>query len=306
MNPDDTTVRLAAFDWLESREALYGQNLPREVLKAGFELEGQRIHLIQQQGIFKPKVLTSYPLSITTSPTNPYGDRMDNKDVILYHYQGEDPNRYDNAWLRNAMRDRIPLIYFFRIDPGIYAASWPVYIVDDSPALKFFKVQVTDRVLLKNYASTNAEAVWLADGNDDGRRAYTTITEKIRLHQQKFRYKVLRAYHEQCALCRLRHAELLDAAHIIPDGEEGGEPVVSNGLALCKLHHAAYDKFFLGITPDYKIEVRQDVLEEEDGPMLRHGLKGLHGGRLIVPRSAKAKPSPERLEIRYDRFLAAG
>jgi len=172
--------------------------------------------------------------------------------------------------------------------------------------MKMFEVQIPDRAILEDYAADGSEAAWLADGNNDGRRAYTTITEKIRLHQQKFRYKVLQAYQEQCALCRLRHAELLDAAHIIPDGEPDGEAVVSNGLALCKLHHAAYDRFFLGITPDYRIEVRQDVLDEEDGPMLRHGLKGLHGGKLIVPRSAKAKPDPERLEVVYGRFLAAG
>lgn len=251
-------------------------------------------------------MLPSYPLSITTSPTNPYGDRMDNEDIILYHYQGEDPVRYDNVWLRNAMEKKVPLIYFFGIEKGVYAATWPVFIVSDNQALKFFAVQVSDRAIISNYTATNTDSLWLADGNDDGRRAYTTITEKKRLHQQKFRYKVLRAYHEQCALCRLRHAELLDAAHIIPDGEEGGEPVVNNGLSLCKLHHAAYDKFFLGITPDYRIEVRQDVLDEEDGPMLRHGLKGLHGGRLIVPRSVKAKPSPERLDRIYEKFLTAG
>ena len=40
------------------------------------------------------------------------------------------------------------------------------------------------------------------------------------------------------ALCRLRHQELLDAAHITPDGDAEGEPVISNGVALCKLHHA--------------------------------------------------------------------
>jgi len=306
MNLDDTQVRLAAFDWLTKQESLFGRNIPRQLLKDGFEFEGQQIHLLQQQGIFKPKVLNSYPLSITTSPDNPYGDRMDDEDVILYHYQGEDPNRFDNVWLRNAMRDRILLIYFFGIDRGVYAASWPAYIVDEDPAMKFFRVQIPDRGILADYSADNAQAIWSADGNSEGRRAYATITEKIRLHQQKFRYKVLRAYHEQCALCQLRHADLLDAAHIIPDREEGGEPVVSNGLSLCKLHHAAYDKFFLGITPDYKIEIRQDVLEEEDGPMLRHGLKGLHGGRLIVPRSASAKPSPERLEVIYERFRAAG
>ncbi len=44
----------------------------------------------------------------------------------------------------------------------------------------------------------------------------------------------------------------------------------------------------------------------EDGPMLLHGLKGLHKTRLIVPRSARNRPGPARLEIRYERFLSRG
>jgi hypothetical protein len=52
---------------------------------------------------------------------------------------------------------------------------------------------------------------------------------------------VLAAYRHQCSLCRLKHEELLDAAHIIPDADPEGEPVVSNGLALCRLHHSAFD-----------------------------------------------------------------
>jgi Transglycosylase associated protein/HNH endonuclease len=40
---------------------------------------------------------------------------------------------------------------------------------------------------------------------------------------------------------------------------------VPNGLSLCKLHHAAFDRHFLGLRPDYVIEVRRDILKEHDG-----------------------------------------
>ncbi|MBN2352090.1 MAG: HNH endonuclease, partial [Spirochaetales bacterium] len=62
------------------------------------------------------------------------------------------------------------------------------------------------------------------------------------------------AYSRSCTVCRLKHPELLDAAHIIPDAEESGEPVIPNGLALCKIHHSAYDKNIIGITPDYELK----------------------------------------------------
>lgn len=37
-----------------------------------------------------------------------------------------------------------------------------------------------------------------------------------------------------------------------------------NGLALRTLHHAAFDRHVLGVRPDLKVEIRLDVLEEED------------------------------------------
>jgi hypothetical protein len=89
---------------------------------------------------------------------------------------------------------------------------------------------------------------------------------------------VLTAYQESCSICSLRHVQLLDAAPIIPDGEERGNAVVTNGLSLCKIHHAAFDTNILGIRPDYSIEIRDDILLEVDGPMLKHGLQAHHGG----------------------------
>jgi hypothetical protein len=53
----------------------------------------------------------------------------------------------------------------------------------------------------------------------------------------------------------------MEAAHILPDGHPLGEPVISNGLALYKLHHAAFDAYIIGVTPDVEVTVRLDVLE---------------------------------------------
>ncbi|MSR07359.1 MAG: hypothetical protein EXR93_09890 [Gemmatimonadetes bacterium] len=85
------------------------------------------------------------------------------------------------------------------------------------------------------------------------------------------------AYHVTCAMCRLKHNSLLDAAHIIPDREEHGLAEVPNGLCLCKIHHTAYDVNIVGVDADYRIHVREDVLEEHDGPMFRHGLQEMAG-----------------------------
>jgi putative restriction endonuclease len=137
-----------------------------------------------------------------------------------------------------------------------------------------------------------------------GLKAYTTRLVKHRLHQGRFRFAVLSAY-RKCAMCRLKHEPLLDAAHIIPDRDERGLPEVPNGLALCRIHHGAYDVGILGVAPDYRIHVRQDVLDEHDGPMLRHGLQELEGAGIVVPQSPALRPKPEYLAERFEAFRAA-
>lgn len=300
---DDNRVRLAAFQWLEHQVAVHGDVLRRPLLQDGFELDGQRVPLISQQGIFKPSVLAEIPLSITTTIGGPYNDQVSPDGLILYRYRGTDPNHHENVGLRKAMLQGVPLVYFYAVARGRYVAVWPVFIVGDNRDALMFSVAVDDRDHLDAFEKAEAEGFSVGEKKGEGRRQYVTTIVRARLHQRAFRERVLQAYRQQCALCRLRHAELLDAAHIIPDGEPGGEAVIENGIALCKLHHAAFDSYFIGIRPDYVIEVRKEILEEDDGPMLLHGLKGLHDLEIQLPRSIGKRPSQEKLEVRYERFL---
>lgn len=104
---------------------------------------------------------------------------------------------------------------------------------------------------------------------------------------------------------QLRHEELLDAAHIIPDSSPEGEPRITNGIALCKLHHAAFDSFIIGVSPDYSVHVRRDILEEADGPILKYGLQLLHGSQLTLPHYPDHWPNREALQWSFERFKAA-
>lgn len=303
---DDKRVRLAAFQWLSEQVAIHGDVLPRSLLAQGFDMDGLRVPLVSAQGIFKPKVLDEIPLTITTTVKSPYADRVGPDGLMLYSYRGTDPNHRENVGLRKAMVQGTPLIYLHALMPSKYMAVWPVFIVGDDPGGLTFSVAIDDDAYVSAYERAEADGLGIGEQKDDGRRRYVTSIVLKRLHQRGFRERVLDAYREQCALCRLWHSELLDAAHIIPDGEPRGEATVDNGIALCKLHHAAFDGFFLGIRPDYVIEVRSDILLEDDGPMLRHGLQGLHGASILLPRSKTSRPSADRLEVRYDRFLEAG
>jgi putative restriction endonuclease len=303
MHIDDSRVRLAAFKWLEEQTAIHGDVLPRSLLGAGFFLDGHQIHIVSRQGIFKPAVLGDMPLSLTTSIQGPYDDHFGSDGTLRYAYRGSDPQHHQNVWVRNAMKQQAPLIYCHAVVPGRYLVVWPVYVVGDDPDALMFRVSADEHLsALARDASVNR----VGYGDDtDYRRRYATREVRQRLHQQGFRERVLAAYRNQCALCRLRHPELLEAAHIIPDTEPDSQPIVPNGLSLCRLHHGAFDKYLIGIRPDHTVEVRRSVLEEHDGPMLRHGLQGVHNQRIWTPRSAELRPDQSFLERRYERFRKA-
>lgn len=297
----DAALRIAVFAFLSNEErARGGADFPRALLEAGIEFQGRRVPLLGPQGIWKPAV-AHLPISITTAPPRqgqapPYDDEF-SYDGLSYRYrrrQGAGEHR-DNVGLREAMLSKVPLVYFHGHRPGLYHAEWPLYVVGDDPRSRTFTLIAEER-LAKSGGQSAAEPL---------RRAYLARMMQQRLHQSRFRALVLDAYGSSCAVCRLRHRELLDAAHIAPDGHPRGEPVVTNGLSLCRLHHGAFDAQLIGITPNYVVEVRQDVLEETDGPMLRHGLQGVDRQPLIIPRRREDRPDRELLEERYDLFRKA-
>jgi putative restriction endonuclease len=297
----DVRIRMAAFEWLADAVRRHGDVLPRSLLEGGFEVDGTGVPLVGPQGIFKPRVL-EFPLSITTTPRSPYDDAFGDDGLLRYRYRGTDPGHPDNAGLRQCMVRRLPLVYFHGIVPGKYVPAWPAYVVDDDPKQLRFTVAVDDA----RHAKVEEGHTWLPqDAAEAGRRAYVTATVRVRLHQRAFRERVLQAYRRQCAFCRLRYEELLDAAHIVPDADPRGEPRVQNGLALCSLHHAAFDRMFLGVRPDYVIEVRRDVLDMPDGPTLEHAIQGLHRARLVLPTSPDLWPDRHLLEVRYEEFRRA-
>ena len=261
-----------------------------------FEVAGRRMRLVVQSGIWKPAELDAALTIRTTytppSATPPYEDEVTAEGHIRYKWRGTDPNHSDNRALRRAMRQHAPLTYFYGVERGVYQALHPVYIIGENPQAREFLVSL-EHVPIKEMPPA------LAD------RRYAQRLALWRLHQPGFRRRVLRAYEGSCGMCRLRHAALLDAAHILEDLHPKGQPVVPNGISLCKIHHAAYDANILGVRPDLTIEVARPVLEEIDGPMLRYGLQQLHGSQLIVPRARPDRPDPERLDERYQRFRQA-
>jgi putative restriction endonuclease len=302
----EDAIRLAAFKWLEDQVRIHGDVLPRKLLEKGFEFNGQNITLVGPQGIWKPRIFEQIPISITTVAGGPYDDAFSKEGFLVYRYRGTDPQHRDNVGLREAMKRQTPLIYCHGIVRGKYLVVWPVFIIGDDPGRLSFTVAVDDIASIHEHIKNSSEhKSKIAETDMYFKRKYITSTIRQRLHQKSFRERVLEAYREQCAFCRLKHTELLDAAHIIPDSDELGEPAVSNGLSLCKIHHAAFDSNFIGVSPDFKIIVREDIRWERDGPMLKYGIQQLHDRRIILPRNRELWPDQARLETRFKKFIGA-
>jgi len=288
----DSQIRVALFQWLSERFAENGGIFKRSELERMFIFKGKVITLIGASGIWFPQGF-EIPISITTTTKGMYPDKYEN-NILRYSYQGEDYKNRFNVGLRKAFETKTPLVYFRSVIPGVYEALWPMIIKRDNP-----KELCIEADLAQVYASEDMQTLEVSEVID---REYANATVKTRLHQPAFRFQVLKAYNETCTLCGLKHSELLDAAHIIVDSDPDGKPEVPNGLSLCKIHHVSYDKRIIGITPDYQIKVREDVLEEVDGPMLKYGIQSLEGKFLILPKKKEDHPDKNKLERRFEEF----
>jgi putative restriction endonuclease len=298
---EEDAIRAGALLWLSAATSDGLRPVLREQLANDFVWQGRRFPLIDpQRGIRRPAGWQT-ALSMSTAVARsggvrPYDDEVGVDGLHRYKLRRDARGRSENEGLRNAMLRQVPLMWFYGVAPGRFQAIFPVFLVTEEPELEQFVLAPT------------SESPGLLTGTpiEGAIRRYLVTETRRRLHQPLFAGQVMAAYRTSCAVCALGHRELLDAAHIVADAEDDGLPVVSNGLALCKIHHAAYDSNILGVRPDLVIEIRRDLLEEIDGPMLRHGLQGHHGRTLMtVPVRRADRPDSDRLERRYAAFRAA-
>jgi putative restriction endonuclease len=295
----DDDLRASCFAALDVLRAQFGTELPyRDGLDRGFAFRGRRVPFLNyQKGIHRAGAQRgTAALSIQTSANSPYGDAPSELG-FRYAYRAGSIDQPDNRALRAAHELLTPIVYFIATRPGRYDAVFPAFVVGDDPAGREVLVSVGEM----SGPLEEREPILVVD--PIGRR-YTFREVRVRVHQARFRARVIPAYREQCAICRLKEIDLLDAAHIIGDAESEGEPSVSNGLSLCSIHHRAFDRDLVGVSPDLRVNISHRLLEDVDGPML-DVLKGFDGAPLEVPRRTDWQPNRDALAARFERFRAA-
>lgn len=122
---------------------------------------------------------------------------------------------------------------------------------------------------------------------------YTVSRRRAR--DSAFARLVRDAYESRCIFCGSQRETPkgnpeAEAAHIYPK-EEGGSDDVRNGVAVCKLHHWAFDTGWLSISDEYEVLVKEEPQ--------RHGydeFKELGGNNIRLPEEEDVKPHPMFLE----------
>jgi putative restriction endonuclease len=300
----DHELRTAAHRRARELGQRFNDLVPVDVLREGFIYDGQRISFGSfYKGIHRPKEMRGpAALTLTTAARVPgkraaYEDELDIENrAIVYHYRAGSIDQPDNRALRAAYELQVPLIYFHGVSPGQYMVVQPVFVTADDPAGRVVLLEVG-----LPYEDLKGEGLV----STPDLREYALREVRLRLHQQRFRREVLRAYRQRCTICSLREPELVQAAHIVEDPEPEGVAAVVNGLALCAIHHLAYDRNLLGIDPDGVVHIARRLLDERDGPMLLEGLQGFHRSPIHLPARTADRPDPTRLEARFERFAAA-
>lgn len=304
---EEMHFREAAFAWIRARQ-LHTPFFTRDDLSR-FEYEASSHRLIgPQTGIWKVTALSDSAIAISTAyvpdgSKRPYEDGEGPDGLQRYKWRGTEANQSDNQALRRAMERRLPLLWLVGIGyvPGttqqLFDVRFPVYLIGEEPLQHQFVVALEpgQEIIPTGEPAVVQEIV----------KRYNERIVKVRYHQPLFRARVIHAYQERCAICRLPFMELLEAAHIRPDSQ-GGSAKISNGMSLCKIHHGAYDADIIGISPDYKIHVRESVLQTFDGPTLQYSIKEMNGKDLgQIPIENSSRPDRELLGERFEKFQQA-
>jgi putative restriction endonuclease len=181
--------------------------------------------------------------------------------------------------------------FFFAQEEWIPVPDWPMQTVqgkgfsNDEQAGRRIWAEVTLRLQARMVNAVESELV------EDARRFGQPQTVLPRLGQAAFRVIVTDVYRRQCALTNSHILHVLDAAHIRPYSD-GGSHSPSNGLLLRQDLHTLFDRGYLTVSPEYRVEVSRRLKDEFDNGKEYYALAGKS---IFLPENPALRPSREQL-----------
>lgn len=147
------------------------------------------------------------------------------------------------------------------------------------------------------------EASWATLVRDlprDPRERYgEPVLVRPRLGQGAFRVVVTDAYERRCAVTGEKVLPVLEAAHIRPYGENGPHRV-ENGILLRSDLHILFDRGYLTVTPELRMEVSHKIRDEFDNG---RDYYALHGRTVRCPIRADQRPADQYLAWHNERVF---
>jgi len=214
------------------------------------------------------------------------------EEGVIYHYPSTGrPPRRDNAEINATKNARALDIPIFIILPGAKHQSRRSvrlgWVADFDDQTRQFLILFGESEPAYSSAPTSDAPFQLL--SQEQRRMATV---KVRSSQQQFRFQVLAQYGCKCAVCKISHSMLVEAAHICGKANHGSDDW-RNGLPLCSTHHHAFDAYLFAIRPNTReIVVRPNLSREKIG-IMETNLSPVHG-----------TPHSVALVWRYDRTMA--
>ena len=133
----------------------------------------------------------------------------------------------------------------------------------------------------------------VSDATKTIRKEKYSVTHTKYKRDANFAKKVYEAYNHKCAMCGVGLGQI-EAAHIVPHAHEKGSDEVSNGIALCALHHKAYDNSLIYFDMNYFIKLNTEKFEYLKEMGLDGGyekFKALTHSKLDLPKENLFKPN---------------
>ncbi len=129
-------------------------------------------------------------------------------------------------------------------------------------------------------------------------RRYAVLSTKRALRETGFRKRVLTAYGQSCAMCGIQ-LRLLDGAHILPTAHPDSTDGTDNGVALCALHHRAFDRALVTFDFEFRIHVNESMARELKAAEHAGGLEAFKDALrpvLTLPPDRRDRPAQRFVE----------
>lgn len=157
--------------------------------------------------------------------------------------------------------------------------------------------------IIAKYANQTIEQTIDAEDVDFSEGYVKERVVKQRINQSFFRDAVLSSYNGRCCITNLSCADLLEACHIVDWSKDIRNRLnPSNGICLNTLFHKAYDKNYIGISPNYEVFVSEKLFDnEENSEFVKTFFFQYHKTKMHLPD--RFLPNRDLLDIHFQNFI---